>query len=109
MYSPRGGGHQGGPGPNALAAPQGVPAYQPPMLSSNALAAPAAPPMGSGLMKWAIDAKTQYPIWQQLYIEGKTNQQFPDWLKEQMGQNPIMPRQNQQAPQASQGYAPRGY
>ena len=101
MYSPKGGTSGGGQGPNALA----MPAQQQtaPLQNSNALAGN----YGTGLMQGAADLKKQYPIWQQQYMEGTTTLQFPDWLKGQGQQNPVMPAQPQQ--QNSMGYAPRGY
>ena len=74
-------------------------------LSSNSLAQ--APSMGSGLAQGAADLKKQYPIWQQQYMDGTTQLQFPEWLKGQGQQNPAMP-----APQTQHsmgwGYSPRG-
>lgn len=93
MYSPRGGGGSGGPGPNALAMPQ---QQNTAPIGNNALAGN----LGSGLMQGAADLQKQYPIWQQEYENGTTTLQFSDWLRSKGQQNPVMPRQN------SLGYAP---
>lgn len=112
MYSPKGGTSGGGPGPNALAPPQQL-QTAPLMRSQNSLAQ--APNLGSGLAQGAMDIKSQYPVWQQQYLEGGTTLQFPEWLKGQQGQgNPAMPAGNQMADDQQSmmnksGYGPRGY
>jgi hypothetical protein len=101
MYSPRGGGNSGGPGPNALTMP--IQQQTTPLQNNNAIAGN----FGSGLMQGAIDVQKQYPIWQQQYLDGTTTLQFPEWLKGQGQNNPVMPAQPKQ--QNSMGYMPRGY
>lgn len=106
-YSPRGGTGGGGPGPNALAPPQPI---QTAPLNRNALAQ--APSLGSGLAQGAMDIKSQYPVWQQQYLEGGTTLQFPEWFKGQQGQNPAMPAQmadDQQSGMDFSKFMPRGY
>lgn len=112
MYSPKGGTSGGGAGPNALAPPQPI-QTAPLSRSQNALAQ--APNLGAGLAQGAMDIKSQYPVWQQQFMEGGTTLQFPEWFKGQQGQqNPAMPAQpqmadDQQSKTNTGGYFPRGF
>jgi hypothetical protein len=58
-------------------------------ISGNALAQA---PLGTGLAQGAADIQKLYPVWQQQYIDGQTQLQFAEWLKQQGISNPVMPR-----------------
>jgi hypothetical protein len=56
----------------------------------NALASDA--PLGTGLVRGAVDVIKLREEWQRLYTDGDTNLQFKDWLAAQGISNPVMPR-----------------
>lgn len=47
--------------------------------------------LGAGLASGAADAMKLRPVWQQAFADGQTTLQFPEWLKQQGINNPIMP------------------
>lgn len=75
--------------------------YSSKMPAGNALAMPAmqktagnnalAGNFGTGLMQGTIDIKSQYPVWQEQFLNGDTTLQFDEWLKSMGQQNPVMP------------------
>lgn len=48
--------------------------------------------LGTGLAQGAADAMRLHPVWKQAVINGDTDLQFPDWLREQGIENPVVPK-----------------
>ena len=45
--------------------------------------------LGSGMAAGAANTKQLYPIWQQQYIDGQTQLQFPAWVRAQGIKKPV--------------------
>ena len=48
--------------------------------------------LGMGLAQGAADSMKLHPVWQEQYLAGATDKQFPEWLKEQGIANPVIPK-----------------
>lgn len=45
--------------------------------------------LGSGMAAGAANTQQLYPVWQQQFLDGQTQLQFPDWVRAQGIQKPV--------------------